>query len=154
MLRAVLTPMLLLAVLIQAVFGCFWRHSHEPTAPDDAKAVVSAPHGHHHHGHRHSHHHGGHHHGPPPAAHFHFGGDSDEEHQHDESGGDTYSYVVSRAGAVPVVDSGWIGHTPFDVADDIASSGERVLWRERTDAFGRSGWPSGQRLSLLGVWLI
>lgn len=152
MFRVLLTPMLLLAVLIQAVFGCFWRHSHEPAASKGADAVVSAVHDHHH-GPGHSHQHGGHVHGSPPP-HFHFGGDGGEEHEHEESGSDTYSYLVSRVVSVPVIDFGWIGHTPFDVADEIASSVEHVVICERTDASGHSSWPSGQRLSLLGVWLI
>lgn len=153
MFRAVFTPMLLLAVLIQAAFGCFCRHSHAPAAQTGENDIVSTAHDHHH-GHGHCYHRGGYDHGPPPPPHFHFGGDGGEEHEHEESGGDAYTYILSRAVSPPVADIGWTGHTSFAVANDIQSSATRAIVCEGIDALGRSGWPSGQRLSLLGVWLI
>ncbi|HEX6986846.1 MAG TPA: hypothetical protein VF170_15825 [Planctomycetaceae bacterium] len=142
--------MLLLAVLIQAAFGCFWRHSHGPIDRADAAHVVSGDH--HHHGHGHSH--GGHHHGTPPPAHFHLPSEGGEEHQHEQSGDDTFHYVIARGVTPPTLDVAWVGHTPLDAALCAGVSAEPVGRRERCDAFGRSGWPSGQRLSLFGVWLI
>lgn len=144
MIRAVLTSALLLAVLIQTVFGCLVRHSHPAVAAADQTAHDH----HHHHGHgKHHHHHA------PPAPHFHFGGESGEEHQHEESSGDSESYVASRL-AASLISFDAVGHIPFDITDDVAPSAARRIRHERTDAYGRSGWPSGQRLSLLGVWLI
>ena len=154
MIRAVLTPMLLLAVLIQTAFGCFWHHSHEPAARSEVTPSVSAAPHHDGHGHSHGHRHGRHDHGLPPAAHFHFGGDGGEDHEHEQTGDDTYSYVVSRAVTLPPADFASVDFAAFGLPGDVRISAEPTGRRERSDAFGRSGWPSGQRLSLIGVWLI
>jgi hypothetical protein len=147
MIRAAFTLTLLLAVLIQAVFGCLARHSHPVVTAADQTSVASDAHDHHHGHGKHHHHHA------PPAPHFHFGGESGEEHQHEETGVDTESYVTPRL-AASLIGFDAVGHIPFDITDDVALSAERHVRRERMVACGRSGWPSGQRLSLLGVWLI
>ena len=162
MIRAALTSTLLLAVLIQAVFGVFARHSHGPAAEPGADPAVSAAHGHHHghgdrhvHRHPHRHGHGGHGHAVPPAGHFHFGGEGDGEHRHERTGDDTSSYVAARAVPLPTFDVAGVGHPALtNAAPPVGGLGEPAAQRERTDARGRSGWPSGRRLSLLGAWLV
>lgn len=147
--RWVLIPMLLLAVLFQAALGCFLRHSHEPRVLRTVEDSHHSHHGHHHHD---GHHHG-HRHVAPPAGHFHFGGESGEEHQHESSSDDTFHYVVSRMTAPPALEFAWVGHdaASLESLDEVSESLERT---ERIDAFGRSAWPTVQRLSLVGAWLI